>query len=411
MPGTPLHLAVALDGAGWHPAAWRDPSARPAELTRPRYWTDLARTAEHGLVDFVTIEDAFGLQTARRGVPDERTDQVRGRLDAVMIASLLAPVTTSLGLVPTVTPTHAEPFHIASAIATLDYVSGGRAGWRPQVSSLADETALVGRRAVPYTDPPDRADPAVTAHIEDLFDEAADAVEVVRRLWDSWEDDAVIKDVATGRFVDRDKLHYVDFEGRFFSVKGPSIVPRPPQGNPLVVALAHQAVPFRFAARSADVVCVTPADTVDVARWVADVRRAEQEVERRGESVRLFADLVVFLAPTAEAAVARKARLDEWGGRTYRSDAACFVGTPAELVDQLLAWRSHGIEGFRLRPAVIGADLDAILEEVVPILQARGVYRTAYEGGTLRERFGLGRPESRYAAGTGSIGSDAAARS
>jgi alkanesulfonate monooxygenase SsuD/methylene tetrahydromethanopterin reductase-like flavin-dependent oxidoreductase (luciferase family) len=156
---------------------------------------------------------------------------------------------------------------------------------------------------------------------------------------------------------------------------------------------------------------VTPADTADVAGWVADVRRAEVEVGRGGEPLRIFADLVVFLAPTAEAAAARKARLDGWDGRTYRSDAACFVGTPAGLVDQLLAWQSSGIEGFRLRPAVIGADLDAIVGEVVPILQARGVYGTAYEGGTLRERFGLGRPASRYAAGVGSLPSAAAARS
>jgi alkanesulfonate monooxygenase SsuD/methylene tetrahydromethanopterin reductase-like flavin-dependent oxidoreductase (luciferase family) len=392
-----LHLAVALDGTGYHPASWRDPSARPAEVFTPGYWIDLATTAERGLVDLVTIEDSFGLQSSNRRVLDGRTDQVRGRLDAVMIASLIAPRTTHLGVVPTANTTHTEPFHLASAFSTLDWVSEGRAGWRPQVSGNQHEADHVGRRQFPRIDPTRRDDPAATAFMRDLFEEATDVVDVVRRLWDSWEDDAVIRDVATGRFVDRDKLHYVDFEGRFFSVKGPSIVPRPPQGNPLVAALAHSQIPFEFAARSADVVFVTPADTGDVERWVQDVRLAETAVGRRGETLRILADLVVFLDDTAAAATARKERLDELDGRAYRSDAAVFVGTPDALVDQLLAWQPAGLAGFRLRPGVIGHDLDQIIDAVVPRLQARGMFRTAYEPGLLRERFGLARRPSRYA--------------
>jgi alkanesulfonate monooxygenase SsuD/methylene tetrahydromethanopterin reductase-like flavin-dependent oxidoreductase (luciferase family) len=396
MSSASLHLAVALDGAGFHPASWRDPSARPAELFTPAYWIDLARTAERGLLDLITIEDSFGLQSSNRRVLDGRTDQVRGRLDAVMIASLMAPRTTHLGLVPTANTTHTEPFHLASAFSTLDWVSQGRAGWRPQVSGNQHEADHVGRRQFPRIDPTRRDDPAATAFMRDLFEEATDAVDVVRRLWDSWEDDAVIRDTATGRFVDRDKLHYVDFEGRFFSVKGPSIVPRPPQGNPLVVALAHSQVPFEFAARSADVVFVTPADTGDVGRWVQDIRLAETAVGRRGEPVRVLADLVVFLDETTAGAAARKDRLDELDGRSYRSDAAVFVGTPDDLVDELLAWRSEGVDGFRLRPAVIGHDLDQIVEAVVPRLQQRGVFRTEYADELLRERFGLAHRPSRY---------------
>ena len=113
-----LHVAVALDGAGWHPAAWREPSARPAELLTARYWVDLARLAEAGLVDFLTIEDSLA-------PPDARTDVVQGRLDAVMIAARVAPVTTRIGLVPSVTVTHTEPFHVSKAIATLDFVQLG----------------------------------------------------------------------------------------------------------------------------------------------------------------------------------------------------------------------------------------------------------------------------------------------
>ncbi len=285
MSADSLHLAVALDGTGFHPASWRHAGARPAELFTPGYWIDQALTAERGLLDLVTIDDSFGLQSSNRRVLDGRTDQVRGRLDAVMLASLIAPRTTHLGLVPTANTTHTEPFHLASTFSTLDWVSQGRAGWRPQVSGSQHDADHVGRRQFPRADPTRRDDPAATAFMRDLFDEATDAVDVVRRLWDSWEDDAVIRDVATGRFVDRAKLHHVDFEGRFFSVKGPSIVPRPPQGNPLVVALAHSQIPFEFAARAADVVLVTPADTADVPRWVADVRLAEAAVGRRRRAV------------------------------------------------------------------------------------------------------------------------------
>src|SRR5580692_3633806 len=240
-----FQLGVALDGAGWHPAAWREPGARPADLLTGGYWAELAAEAEAGRVDFVTFEDSLGLQSASRYEPDERTDQVRGRLDAVLIAARVAPLTRHIGLIPTVVVTHTEPFHIAKAIATLDYASNGRAGVRVRVSGSADEAALFGRRTVPRLNLANRDDPAVRALVTALFDEAADYVEVVRRLWDSWEDDAEIRDAVTGRFVDRDKLHYIDFEGEYFSVRGPSITPRPPQGQPVVAALGHQSIPYQ----------------------------------------------------------------------------------------------------------------------------------------------------------------------
>jgi alkanesulfonate monooxygenase SsuD/methylene tetrahydromethanopterin reductase-like flavin-dependent oxidoreductase (luciferase family) len=392
----PLHLAVALDGAGWHPAAWREPSARPNELLSARYWASLAATAERGLLDLLTIEDGFGLQSSNFYRPDGRVDQVRGRLDAQLIAARIAPLTTHIGLVPTAVTTHTEPFHLASAFATLDHVSRGRAGFRPQVSGRASDARHVGRREVPAFDLTVN-DATTEQFVADLFDEAADVVDVVRRLWDSWEDDAIIKDVETGRFVDRDKLHYLDFSGRFFSVKGPSIVPRPPQGNPLVVALAHSRVPIEFAARSADVVLVTPADTAAVAGWVQQVRDAEVAVGRTGEPLRVLGDLVVFLDATESAARARKERLDTLDGARWRSDAAIFTGTAEGLADQLLAWQAEGLDGVRLRPGVIGHDLDAVVDGLVPVLQRAGAFRTSYAEATLRARFGLPRRPSRYA--------------
>jgi alkanesulfonate monooxygenase SsuD/methylene tetrahydromethanopterin reductase-like flavin-dependent oxidoreductase (luciferase family) len=390
-----LHLAVALEGAGWHPAAWREPAARPAELFTARYWSDLVLEAERGLIDFVTIEDAMGLQSASATEADDRVDQVRGRLDAVLVASRVAPLTASIGLVPTATMSHTEPFHVSKAIATLDFVSNGRAGWRARLSRPYED-ALFGRRHTPPFGPADLNSPAAQAAIRERFEEAGDFVEVVRRLWDSWEDDAEIRDVATGRFIDRDKLHYIDFQGRWFSVRGPSIVPRPPQGQPLVTALAHSAIPYRFAARSADVVYVTPRDADDARAIATTVGEEVTTSGRADESVHVFGELLVFLDDALVTAEARRDRLDDVGGYAYRSDARIFVGTPAALVDELEAWQAAGLSGFRLRPATIPHDLEMITRAVVPELQRRGLFRNAYQESTLRARLGLVRPANRY---------------
>ena len=382
--GTPLHLAVALDGTGWHPASWREPLARPAETLTPRYWTDLVSQAERGLLDFVTIEDGLTLQSDHPFRPDDRTDRIRGRLDAVLIASRVAPRTRHIGLVPTVITTPTEPFHASKAIATLDYVSTGRAGVRVQVASRRDAAAHFGRRRLP--------DERSVLSAE-LFDEAGDYVEVLRRLWDSWEDDAEIRDVTTGRFIDRNKLHYIDFQGASFSVKGPSITPRPPQGQPVVAALGHGDPAYRLIAGSADVGFVTPHSTDEVTALI-DAIAASRPAD--AAAVRVFADLVVFLDDTPDAAHARRERLDELAGAEYRSDAEIFVGTPGQLADLLEAWHTAGATGFRLRPAALPHDLQQITDVLVPELQRRGLFRQSYEASTLRGLLGLPRPANRY---------------
>ena len=348
-----LHLAVALDGYGWHPQAWRHtPETEP--VTSGRYWSRLATTAERGLLDFVTFDDALTAQRRRR--PEIEPRWLAGRPDAVLVASRVAPATKHIGLIPVATVTHTEPFHVSKAIATLDFVSHGRAGWQVRVSGTPHEADLFGRRDIRGAD---------------LFDEAADAVEVARRLWDSWEVDAVIRDVATGRFVDRDKLHYIDFAGKYFSVKGPSITPRPPQGQPVVAALAHAKPIYEFAARSTDLVFITPQDDDSLRAILAEVA-----------GLKVYADLYVTFSGIVDA----------------RSDALVFDGTPTELVELLLRWRQYGIDGVRLRPAVNATDLPIIVDEVVPLLQQAGRFRTAYtDGETLRQRLGLPIAENRYA--------------
>ncbi len=353
-----LHLGVALDGYGWHPEAWRkSPGAGP--VTSGRYWSDLAVTAERGLLDFVTIDDALSPQRRRR--PEIEPRWLAGRPDAVLVAARVAPLTRHIGLIPVSTVTHTEPFHVSKAIATLDFISHGRAGWQVRISSSQHEAALFGRRDVAGVD---------------LFDEADDAVEVVRRLWDSWEDDAVIRDIASGRFLDRDKLHYIDFAGKYFSVKGPSITPRPPQGQPVVAALAHQLPVYEFASRSVDLVLITPQDDDSVQSIIGEITRAG------GTDLKVYADLYVTFSATVDP----------------RSDALVFDGTPAELVDLLLRWQRLGVDGVRLRPAVNATDLPVIVDEVVPLLQGAGRFRTNYrDSESLRERLGLPISDNRYA--------------
>lgn len=360
-----LHLGVALDGYGWHPHAWRTTltadSATESVLSG-RYWAGLAATAERGLLDFLTIDDTLMPQPGRREEISPR--RLAGRADAVLVAARIAPVTRHIGLIPVATVTHTEPFHVSKAIATLDYVSHGRAGWQPRVSATPHEAALFGRRNGSQS--PDG-----------LFHEAADAVEVVRRLWDSWEDDAVIRDERSGRYIDRNKLHYIDFRGEYVSVKGPSITPRPPQGQPVVAALAHAPRIYEFAAASSDLVFITPADDAAVRAIIDEVHGAG------GADLKIFADVVVTFGGDSE----------------FGSDAFIFDGSAKDVVDLLLDWQRLGIDGARLRPAVNATDLPVIVDEVVPLLQRAKRFRAGYrQRETLRQRLGMPATPNRYQA-------------
>ncbi|WP_341783005.1 LLM class flavin-dependent oxidoreductase [Leucobacter weissii] len=416
----PFTVGVALDGAGWHPAAWREPAARPGELFTARYWQHLVSTADTAGLDYATIDDSLHLRGQRlfdgEVPPRPRPGLVEGRLDALLIASWLGPNTRGIGLVPTVTTTYTEPFHVATALQTLDHVTLGRAGWQLRFSAGAEDAAAFGRRPAPEIDAAAVVAGAPDAGLEALLDEAADAAEVARRLWDSWEDDAIIRDVETGRFLDADRLHHIDFTGERFSVAGPSIVPRSPQGQPPVTLLAHAPQIFGLAARSADVVFVTPDNASpnagassgkSAAEIVAEVRTAEREHDRASRGLaplRIVADLVVALDGDAEGAAARLLRLDELLERPFASDARIFAGGVEHAIELIAEWRRAGIEGVRLRPLALPDDLDLIAEALLPALRSRGLAAARPPADTgeragwpsLRERFGLGPAENRY---------------
>ncbi|MDW4571752.1 LLM class flavin-dependent oxidoreductase [Microbacterium sp. M3] len=395
-----VHIAIAFERAGWHPAAWREPTARPRELTSPVYWRDLLRTADDAGVALATIEDALSLPDRFEPLEGLRRDRVRGRLDAVLIASFVAPLTRRIGLVPTVTTTHPEPFHVATGIQTLDFASRGRAGVRLVAGASAAERANFGRRTSGVEALPASGRVEDSPEILAAFREAGEFADVLSRLWDSWQDDAIIRDAASGRFLDADRVHDIEFEGEFFSVTGASIVPRSPQGRPLLTVLAHQTVPYRLAAERADLVFVTPDEerpgfALDGIRSELDA--AADELRTDDERLRVYADLLVLIEDTEAAARSALARLDELDGAPLTSDARIVVGTPGDVADAVRELAAAGVDGVRLRPARQPADVVGIAEKVVPLLRSTSTLREDDGAGTLRSRLDLARPESRYA--------------
>ncbi|MFF4058116.1 LLM class flavin-dependent oxidoreductase [Streptomyces sp. NPDC001668] len=344
-----LHLSAAVDQTSAYDAA---------------SYVALARLAERGGLDFVTLDDTF----ARPGP------------DALGVLSRVAPATRRIGLVPTVTTTHTEPFHVQAAVATLDWVSRGRAGWRIDVSATEGEARLFGRR--------------LAAPAEALWQEAGEVADVAARLWDSWEDDAEIRDVPNGRFIDRDKLHHVDFQGTSFSVRGPSIVPRPLQGHPVRVVDATDGPARRTAARYADVALVRAASPAQAAAVRHELRAAAAEFGRRPDELRVLAGLLVDLGDGERAAEPGHGG----GGPRQTVQGPVYRGGPVDLAELIATWHGEGVvDGFHLTPAEPLRDLERLVNGTVALLQHRGLFRTFYPGSTLREHLGLARPANQYA--------------
>ncbi|WP_410876471.1 LLM class flavin-dependent oxidoreductase [Nocardia sp. A7] len=384
----PLFLGIETAGTGTHPASWRRADSRAEDLFTADYWTAVVSSAEELGFDAVFLPDSFGIQSGGAAA-------TRGRLDAVAIAARTAPLTNRIGLIPQVPVTHTEPFHVSKAVTALDFASLGRAGWEVSVST-ADAKAF-GRKAVQTP--------------KSLWHEADEAVEVVTRLWDSWEDDAEIRDVPTGRFIDRDRLHYIDFIGENFSVKGPSITPRSPQGQPIVTVRADTPESTEVAVRRADLIRITAPDLATArARRIA-LRAAIATAGRDPDSVRILLDLVVQLDDSADGAQAAVRELDRWAehaetptARRPSTAPTCeaettrlrHVGTVAGL-DELLAEiaRSGIADGVVVRPLALQSTLTTLTAHRRTVRPPATTPNPRPE--TLRDRLGLPRPASRYA--------------
>jgi alkanesulfonate monooxygenase SsuD/methylene tetrahydromethanopterin reductase-like flavin-dependent oxidoreductase (luciferase family) len=349
----PLHLAVELDGEGAHPAAWRRASHPPAALLTPHRVRAVAQVAENAGLTFATFDDSL--------LPPGGAGPV-GRIGAVERAAFAAVHTSVLGLVPVVSTTYSEPFHVSSQLASLDFAATGRAGWLVATTDDAAAARALGR-------------PVVGGEAA-LRREARDAVRVAADLWDSWEDDAAVRDVATGRYLDRDKVHYIDFVGETYSVKGPAIVPRPPQGRVVVIAPAG----------------LLPAGLADVE--TVEGRTVEEIRAVRSSSLRC-AEVEIALDTPTLAAAERLADLDRHAAWPA-SGRLRYTGPPGGLVP-LLEELAAVVDGVRIHPAVLDEDLPELSARVLPALFRSGLVTRPKPGASLRTTLGLARPASRFA--------------
>ena len=341
-----VHLTASLSSAGFHPAGWRLGHAAASPIGR--HYQAMAHAAERAGLDAVWLGQ----------------DDVMP-IDALPLLGSLIAVTQSIGLGGRWRIEHAEPFHVARVFATLDHLASGRTALLVGLPGEGPGAAQFGHVApLPQ---------------EEALQRAGELLDVARQLWDSWEDEGLLLDVGSGRFADPEHVHPIEHKGRYFTVRGPLNVPRPPQGNPVIAfEVADDAAARQLALREGDVLLLS-ATSKEQAGGVRLRARASQ---------RVLVDVMPILGATDREAAARAEALD---AMAVRPRAMRFVGTAAGLRDLCADWVGAGVcDGFNLRPAVLPDDLEAILAAVAPLA------RRSPASGTLRERLGLARPRSRF---------------
>ncbi|PXW31835.1 UNVERIFIED_CONTAM: alkanesulfonate monooxygenase SsuD/methylene tetrahydromethanopterin reductase-like flavin-dependent oxidoreductase (luciferase family) [Williamsia faeni] len=310
-------------------------------------------TSPRLLPDRIQTAEAAGLNFLVFGARDPESPTEHELLSAVEVAAYATALTSAIGLVAAIPTTHAEPFHVSNQLSSLDRGSNGRAGW------LATIDVSTSWAQAFSTSAPD---------IRTAQREAAAIIDTTRRLWDSWEDGALIADARSGRFLDADKIHYIDGTGEFFDIRGPALMPRPVQGQPPVFA------PVDLGSAGVDVALVSAGTELEL---IGAAERA-----RSAGTARVLAEIVV--SDSSESAIRGEQRLH------CSSDDS----TIPALLDRL---RRH-VDGVVLYPTEPDAQLPSLLRDVAPALEAAGLLRRPRPGLTLREQFGLPRPRSRYAA-------------
>lgn len=440
-----LHLNAFLHAPGHHDAAWRHPDSGGHRALDVDYHIDLARTAERGLFDAVFLGDALAV----RGRPDAT---VAAGLEPLTLLTALATATEHIGLIATASTTFYEPYILARALASLDHISHGRAGWNVATGGDLAEAANFN------------LDEPIEHAVR--YERAAEFLDVATQLWDSWADDAVVHDRRAGRYADPQRVREVAHTGLFFKVRGPLNVQRTPQGWPLLVHTASSADGQEFAARYAEVVITGQQNLGDAAAFALEVKSRAAAYGREADVPVIMPSIAPVVGST-EAEARRLAReltelhlaepgvsqlsnllgidvagLDPerpipaglllreedpadhrfarpWsttttqltdlalrerltvrqilarlgGGRGHRT----VVGTPEQIADSMQEWSQAGAaDGFTIAPPILPSGLATFVDQVVPVLQRRGLFRTEYDLGTLRERLGVERPEDHF---------------
>ncbi|MEV6397927.1 LLM class flavin-dependent oxidoreductase [Streptomyces sp. NPDC051907] len=433
-----FHLNAFLMNAGHHDAAWRHPRTQPERITDLAYFQELARTAERGRLDSLFLADGVALWG------NARYNAVGG-FEPLTLLSALAVATEHIGLIATVSTTFNEPFHVARKFASLDHLSDGRAGWNIVTSGNVAESRNFGLEEHP--------DHALR------YERAAEFLDVTRQLWDSWHDDAVVVDREQGVYSPEGAVRPIGHRGKHFRVDGPLNVQRSPQGHPLLVQAGSSEDGKEFAARHAEAVFTAQQTLADGQTFYKDLKSRLAKYGRTPDQLKILPGICPILGATEAEALALEDELTglqvpEYGlqqlsgmlgtdlsglpldgplpelpeerdingnksrftlvaelahrekltirqliarlggGRGHRVVA----GTPEQIADQLELWFAEGAaDGFNIMPPYLPGGLDDFVDQVVPLLQDRGLFRTEYTGRTLREHYGLPRPAGRPA--------------
>lgn len=431
-PTRTMRLGLSMRYLGYHAAAWRHPDVPAAGALDYDYFLRTTQIAEAAKFDMVFLADGVGIRARDEPEGSLCRSAQTAELEPLTLLAALAPMTKHIGLVATASTTYNEPFHIARKYASLDHISHGRAGWNI-VTSWSDEEAWnFGRdRHLGY---------------DMRYARAEEFVEVVTGLWDSWEDDAFIRDKRSGVFFDPAKLHILNHKGPHLAVRGPLNSARTPQGRPILVQAGASAQGQRIAAAHADIVYSSPYALEAAQAYYASVKGQMAEFGRSTDSLKIMPGLTTYVGRTRAEAQSRydemKELLDPLVGlgmlfnmmgdlsaypldgpvpeptdprvrsmakgllemsrrddlsirQLYERIAAgnggrVIVGTPSEIADDLETWfQSGAADGFNICPSHLPGGLTDFAELVVPELQSRGLFRTEYEGSTLRENLGL----------------------
>lgn len=437
MPRKQLHLNAFLMSTGHHEASWRLPESHAEADSDLEHYKNLARIAERGRLDSLFFADGPVLA----GDPGRRP---AAKLEPTLLLTALAAVTEHIGLIATASTSYNEPYNLARRFASLDHISGGRAGWNIVTTAGADAARNFGLDDTPLH--------------RDRYRRAAEFVEVSTKLWDSWADDAVVADKEAGVHARADRVRGIAHTGEFFRVDGPLNVQRPPQGYPLLVQAGSSESGKDFAARYAEAVFTAQQTLQEGIAFYADVKGRAEALGRNPDGVKILPGIVPVIGDTEAEARELDAELDRLivpeyakrqlaatlgldpadlhldrelpdglpdedeiegaksrytlvvelarrerltvreligrlgGGRGHRT----FAGTAEQVADTIEHWFESGAaDGFNIMPAVLPSGLEAFVDRVVPLLQERGLFRTEYTGATLREHYGLPRPANR----------------
>jgi len=423
---------------GIHTAWWRYPGGFPDANFNFHHLKRFAQTLERGRFDAFFMADHLAVLNMPMAAL-KRSATVTS-FDPLTLLPALAVVTERLGLIATASTTFDEPYHVARKFASLDHISGGRAGWNLVTTSNPDAALNFG----------------LEEHVEHAtrYRRAREFFDVVTGLWDSWADDAFIRDVENGVYFDPDRLHILDHKGEFLSVRGPLNIARPIQGWPVIVQAGASEAGRQIAAETAEVVFASGSNLADAQRFYADVKGRAERIGRARDHLKILPGALVVVGETVGEAREKRATLDSLvhpdsglaslsialghdatnfdldgplpeipesnaskSGRqkfvelakrenlTVRQLAQraggysglAMVGTPATIADEMEEWLlGEGCDGFNIMFPYVPGGLDDFVDLVVPELQRRGIFRREYEGMTLRENLGLPRPANRF---------------